>query len=82
MNLLSSNNNQGLSLDQASMISDLMANQDNSCLSEQMRDNDFLFLIQIKSEMLAEELYEQMRDFKILEDLNDIHIPVEQMSLL
>ena len=74
--------NQGLSLDQAEQLSNIMWNIDNEALPHEIRSNDYFFLIQIKSEMLEEELYEQLRDFKILEDLNQVTIPVEQMSLL
>ena len=74
--------NQGLSLDQAEQLSNIMWNTINEALPHEIRSNDYFFLIQIKSEMLEEELYEQLRDFKILEDLNQVTIPVEQMSLL
>lgn len=74
--------NQGLSIDQAEQISNIMWNVENTSLPTEIRNGDYFFLIQIKSEMLEEELYEQMRDFKILEDLHDIVVPVEQMPLL
>ncbi len=73
---------QGLSIDQAEQLSNLMFNIENTSLPIEIRNDDYFFLVQIKTEMLEEELYEQLRDFKILEDLHEIAIPAEQMPLL
>jgi hypothetical protein len=74
--------NQGLSIDQAEQLSTLMSRIEDENLPSDIRHSSYFLLIQIKSEMLDEELYEQMKDFKFLEDLHQIAIPVDQMSLL
>ena len=73
---------QGLSIDQAEHLSTLMSRVEDENAPSDIRHSSYFLLIKIKSEMLEEELYEQMKDFKFLEDLHQITIPVDQMPLL